>query len=84
MYLDAWLLIGAVLAILFAGVLLGAALGYFTAAGDTRKERAEAWDEGHLTGVEDARRIRQHSVARGARPIPYSQNPYEEPHRAQD
>lgn len=39
-------LLGVVLAVLALGLLVGAALGYFTASTDLDRERAKAWDRG--------------------------------------
>lgn len=34
-------------------LLVGAALGYYTASKDLETEKAAAWDEGYLAGIRD-------------------------------
>ena len=44
--LDGWGLVGALLIVGALCLLLGAALGYFTASTDLQQERANAWERG--------------------------------------
>ena len=71
--LDGWPLLAVLLIVAVVCLLLGAALGYFTAATDLERERKAARDEGFQSGIEtawdligsDARRVA--SVAFGER-----------------
>ena len=48
--LDGWGLVGALLVVGALCLLLGAALGYFTASTDLQQERANAWERASWCG----------------------------------
>lgn len=78
-----WTLIGLILALVAIALLVGAALGYYTAASDLGVERARAWRDGWEAGRNDIE-WRNDLMGSGVIPMPYTENPYARGKRGND
>lgn len=81
--MNAWGIVALVLACVALGLLAGAAIGYYTAAGDLTLDRARAWRQGWEAGRRDIE-WRNRLMGADILPEPYTNNPYAPGKRGDD